>query len=391
MCARAAGGRPFGDVIILDTPYEGQGLTKVTDVGELMAQLGVAAPPRPVGAEAIAQQAVAAKVVCDSLSALIERRLYELAPDPWTSREPLVTVRIATWKGHETLVGRTIPSVLAGTYQNVEVVVCSDGPDPEARAAVEGIVDPRVRYVELPERPVYPAQPWSFWQTAGIYAMNRVSAEGRGSFVAPLDHDDAFTKDHIEVLLRTAADSEADFIYGQALMQDPDGGWRTIGSEPLQVGQVTHGAIMFSSRLKHVGYPTAGCRAQPGDWNMTRLRRNRGVGWVSRRTWCSPISWSAAQSRNTATRSRPAVSGSARRRTSRPTWSAPGRNGCSTSHQCPLAANPASRRSRAGSAPGARRCGPGARARVPRTPRSARSAGSDNSRSIVPLRPAGSS
>jgi SAM-dependent methyltransferase len=278
VCERAADGRPFGDVLLLDTPYEREGLSVVTGVDDLVHRLGLEPVARPVGVEAVVGHARAIKQTLDSLAATIERRVYELAPDPWISRTPLVTVRIATWKGHEPLVRRTIPSVLSGTYQNVEVVVCSDGPDPVARAAVEAVEDPRVRYTELPERPVYPAQPWSFWETAGIYAMNEAVAQARGTFIAPLDHDDAFTKDHVETLLRAAAENRADFIYGQALMEDPDGGWRTVGSEPLQFGHVTHGAIMFSSRLKHVRLdPDCWLRNEPGDWNMCRRATETGA------------------------------------------------------------------------------------------------------------------
>jgi SAM-dependent methyltransferase len=271
VCSQAAGGSAFGDVVILDTPYERGGLSELTGLEDLFSALRLEPVMRPVGVDAIASHAAAAKAFCDSLSAVIARRVYQLAPDPWVSRQPLVTVRIATWRGHETLIERTIPSVFAGTYQNVEVVVCSDGPDPEARAAVEAVRDPRVRYTELAERPVYPAQPWSFWETGGIHAMNRAVDEARGSFIFPLDHDDAFTKDHVDVLLRVAAEEGADFAYGQALMEDPDGGWRTVGSEPLQLGQVTHGAIMFSSRLEHVRLdPDCWLRSEPGDWNMCR-------------------------------------------------------------------------------------------------------------------------
>lgn len=278
VCHHAAGGRPFGDVVILDAPYERDGVSEVTGTKDLERTLGLQPVVRPVGAASTAAHAVAVKEILDSLAGMIERRRYELAPDPWTSREPLVSVRIATWKGHEVLTQRTIPSVLAGTYRHLEVVVCSDGPDPEAREAIEALRDARVQYTELPERPVYPAQPWSFWETAGIHAMNAAVEESRGNFVFPLDHDDAFTKDHVEVLLRRLAEDGADFAYGQALMEDPDGGWRTVGSEPLRLGHVTHGAIMFSSRLKHVRLdPDCWLRGEPGDWNMCRRLLETGT------------------------------------------------------------------------------------------------------------------
>jgi hypothetical protein len=62
------------------------------------------------------------------------------------------------------------------------------------------------------------------------------------------------------------------------LMEEPDGGWRTVGSEPLRTGEVTHGAIMFSSRLKHVRLdPDCWLVNEPGDWNMCRRAAQTGA------------------------------------------------------------------------------------------------------------------
>ena len=219
-------------MIVLDTPYESEGLTEVHTAREIRDLFNVTRVQTPTGAREFAERARRAKMLVDEIRSVAEKRRFELAGDPWGSREPLVSVRIATWKGHQVLVERTIPSVLTGSYRNVEVVVCSDGPDPDARRAVQGIGDPRVRYVELTQRPIYPEQPWSFWETAGIHAVHHALDHARGSFVAPLDHDDAFTEDHIETLLAAAAANQADLVYGQALMQDATGRWSTCGSAP---------------------------------------------------------------------------------------------------------------------------------------------------------------
>lgn len=270
-CDAISGGRDFGAIVLLDTPYALDGMTEITGPDDLVQQIGITRRARPVQPEALVERARAAKSLCDAIRAVADRRLYNAAPDPWVSTEPLVTVRIATWNGHETLVDRAIPSVLAGTYRNIEIVVCSDGPDGAARTAVEGIGDARVRYVELPERPVYPEHPWSFWQTAGSHAANRALDQARGLFVAPLDHDDAFTVDHVEKLVTSARLSHADFVHAQARLEKPDGTWETIGHEVLPDGHATHGAVIYSSRLMHMRLdPDCWLLGEGGDFNMFR-------------------------------------------------------------------------------------------------------------------------
>jgi hypothetical protein len=189
-----------------------------------------------------------------------------------------VTVRIPTWNGVEGLVGRAIPSVLGGTYANVEVLVCSDGPDPRARAAVEAIGDPRLRYLELDQRPVHPSHPWSFWETTGLRPANSALEQARGAFICPLDHDDAFTATHIADLLETARRERADLVHGQALCEQAAGPPVVLGSGYLRHGQVTHGSVMYSRRLGHMRYDTA-CWliGEPGDWNLWRRMMATGA------------------------------------------------------------------------------------------------------------------
>lgn len=279
VCDAIAGGRRFADVVLLDAPYEPEGLIELASVAELVEQLGLRPRDRPDTPEAIVEHARAAKRLCDAGRTTAERRLFDVAEDPWTSREPLVTVRIPTWKGHRTLVERTIPSVLRSDYENLEVLVCSDGPDSETRAAVEAITDPRVRYLELSARPAYPEQPWSLWQSGGSHAANAAQQNALGTFIAPLDHDDAFTVDHISVLLAAARRGGADLVYGQAIAEDRGGGWRTLGAEPLGPDNVTHGAALYSARLAHVQLdPDCWLLDEKGDWNMYRRMSETGAG-----------------------------------------------------------------------------------------------------------------
>jgi hypothetical protein len=271
VCEALCPDRPLPEIVLHDD------LTELTGVAEL--------PAPPVGPEAegapseLLARAVAVKRIADAARAHVERWRFERTA-PVVSSQPLVTVRIPTWRGHETLVRRTLPSVLGGAYPQLEILVCSDGPDPAARAAVEAVAarDPRVRYLELPERPRYPQTKLDLHRVGGIDACNAVLDAARGDFICPLDHDDAFTHDHVVALLEAHARSGADFVYGRSLCELEHGVWAHNGFEPLRHGGLSHGSVMWSSRLAHMRYDRdAWILREPGDWNMFRRMSELGA------------------------------------------------------------------------------------------------------------------
>jgi hypothetical protein len=278
-CEAAAGSADFAQVLVVDEPHgvDRRGVVEIESVAALRAALGLRGPGLPTPA-AIVAHARRSKDLADRLRDVVERARFLAAPDPIHERDPLVTVRIATWGGTDLLLSRAVPSVLEGSYGNVELLVVSDGPDPAARRAVEGLHDARVRYEELPVRPAYPVQDWNFWQSAGSHAVNHALDVARGSYIAPLDHDDAFTQDHIQVLLDTLRSRGADFVYGQAACERRNGPWEIVGSEPLTHGLITHGSVLYSSRLAHFRYdPACWLVDDPGDWNLWRRMQAAGA------------------------------------------------------------------------------------------------------------------
>jgi glycosyltransferase involved in cell wall biosynthesis len=276
-CDGLAEGGEFAEILLVEDPVELEALAEpVTSAEELLDRLGLPLGRLDEAPAALLAHARWAKRLADELQAMLDADALARAGRPWLGGEPLVTVRIATYGSAQLLVERALPSVLQGPYRNVEVLVCSDGPQPHARAAVEGVQDPRVRYLELAERPAYPSRREAFWQTAGTFAVNRMLDEARGELIAPLDHDDAFTDQHLPLLVE-AARQGADLVYGQGLMELPDGPWTIVGSAPLAHAQVLHGAVAYTRRLAHMRYdPHAWVLDEPGDWNL--WRRVTGTG-----------------------------------------------------------------------------------------------------------------
>ncbi|SEF98303.1 Glycosyltransferase involved in cell wall bisynthesis [Bryocella elongata] len=121
----------------------------------------------------------------------------QLSPRRVTSLGPglpgLVSIIIPTYRRVKEMREAAL-SALAQTYPNVEVIVVADGPDPDARAAVEGI-DARLRYFEL-EKNSGPAE-----------ARNRGVRMSRGEWLAFLDDDDLVLPERVE---RCIAAAQAD-------------------------------------------------------------------------------------------------------------------------------------------------------------------------------------
>ena len=275
-CEYVSEGRDFPEVLLVVDDVD-LGDDPVTGAGDLVERLGLSVPPLAGAPKTTVVHARWVKTLVDELQAEVDRASLAAARPVRLEGEPLVTVRIPTFGSVDLLLERAIPSVLAGSYRNVELLVCSDGPQPHARAAVEGLTDPRIRYLEVEERPRYPSRASSFWQVAGTSAVNRLVEEARGDVIAPLDHDDAFTHDHIPVLL-DALRAGADFAFGVAMTETGTGAWGLLGSLPLAHGRIVHASVMYTRRLAHMRYdPEAWLLNEPGDWNLWHRIRDAGA------------------------------------------------------------------------------------------------------------------
>ncbi len=219
----------------------------------------------------------------------VRRRLAEeraRAPEIWTpSPPPLVTVHIATYNRGKLIAERAIASALAQTHRNVEVVVVGDCCDQATADAVLAVRDPRVRFENLPRRGPYPEDAWARWMVAGTAPVNRALELARGEWITPLDDDDEFTPDHVEVLLDECRRRRLEWVYGVAAMEMESGRWEHVGRWPPHEGHIAHQAVLYWAGLKFWHYwPDSWRLEEPGDWNMWRKMRKAGVamGFVDR-------------------------------------------------------------------------------------------------------------
>lgn len=184
-------------------------------------------------------------------------RLRELRDDPayeppYSKPAPLVSVVIPTYDNYQLLRERAIPSVLAQTHQNFEIVVVGDGAPDGARTAVEGFNDPRITFFNLGYRGPYPVDAKTRWLVAGVPPYNEAVRRAKGLWIAPLDDDDAFHPDHLERLLNLARAERLELTYGRLTCHLADGAVTTLGRFPPEHGQFGVQSSLYHSGLARI-------------------------------------------------------------------------------------------------------------------------------------------
>lgn len=178
------------------------------------------------------------------------------------SPKKLVSVVTPTWQRAMRLTRQCIPSVRGQTYRPVEHIIVSDGPDPE----LDGV--PGVVFLPAHE----PAR------NRGIRARRHGVELSQGELIAYLDDDNAWRRDHLEILVQALDDTGADFAYSRALCTEPHGYRWTIGSDPPSFGQIDTSLIVHRRSLLDVGnWEQAD---EPADWDLAQRWMRQGATWV---------------------------------------------------------------------------------------------------------------
>ena len=129
-----------------------------------------------------------------------------------TARPPLLTVIIATYNWSSVL-PYSIASVLAQTFEDLELLVIGDGCSDDSEAVVQAIDDRRVRWINLPANIGHQSGP-----------NNEGLREARGQFIAYLGHDDLWLPHHLECLVSSMR-SGAAVAYAITEMVGPEGSY----------------------------------------------------------------------------------------------------------------------------------------------------------------------
>jgi hypothetical protein len=249
-------------------------------LGELQAAVGGLYEIETRHVELNTRHQQLSRAAYDDLPALREKlRAVRASPEyaaAFEDREPLVSVPIATYNRAELLVERAVASVLAQTYPRWEIVVVGDGCTDDTAARIEALGDPRIRFVNLPFRTVYPDSPRERWLVAGAAPWNRAVELCRGTWVASLDDDDEFFPHHIEALLELALDRRVEFVCGK--LEAVGHSEPCIFSFPPESGKTNMLASMYLRALDFFECDVySWVNDEAIDWNLVRRMRDAGV------------------------------------------------------------------------------------------------------------------
>lgn len=132
--------------------------------------------------------------------------------------KPLISVYVPTYNRAEILMARAVPSVLSQTYTNFELIIVGDCCTDKTSELVKRIKDSRIRFYNLPKRGHrYPPTAENHWLAGPVVAANQALKMAQGKWIARIDDDDTWTKDHLESLLNFAQEGDYEFVSAQYL------------------------------------------------------------------------------------------------------------------------------------------------------------------------------
>lgn len=167
---------------------------------------------------------------------------------------PLVTVTIPTLNRSQMLKERSIPSILNQTYQNFEIMVVGDHCTDDTAEVIQSFNDSRIRFYNLPEPTQYPVNKFHRWRVGGTKPSNLALDMAQGDWIAHLDDDEIYTPDRIELMLKRAYESNAEFVYGTHREQQTANEWKMVGHDNPRKIQIARSAVMYRAYLKCFKY-----------------------------------------------------------------------------------------------------------------------------------------
>jgi glycosyltransferase involved in cell wall biosynthesis len=190
---------------------------------------------------------------------------------------PRISVITPTWRRHDVLLGRCVPSVAAQSWPAAQVqhVIVSDGPDPQLAAHFAN--QPGIVFDQLPDHD--DGGPVDY----GSRARNRGLELADGALIAYLDDDNAYRPTHLADLAAVLApDPNVDFAYSQA---QTSSGLVVGAAQPVYTGLDTSTLMHWWGVPQRLGlWPLpadlAGGDLHAPDWGVVSRWLAGGARWV---------------------------------------------------------------------------------------------------------------
>ena len=169
--------------------------------------------------------------------------------------EKLVSIIIPTYRDSYFVKNFSLRSVLNQTYSNFEVLIGSDGENPELKEYLLSLKDNRIKY-------------WAFkksnfkndresWCVGGALARNECLKLAKGDLIAPLDHDDIWCSTYLEKRVKFFIENpDTEFTYAKAVHIKND---KIIGILGFpEAWQIPHLTVVYLSKFKDLKYIESG-------------------------------------------------------------------------------------------------------------------------------------
>lgn len=197
----------------------------------------------------------------------------------FTKQNPLVSIIITTYNNSEFLINLALKSVLEQSYTNLQIIVVADHSTDDTDIQMAKILDDRVIYKNLLERPKYPNKTQRrFWLVAGTVPHNTGLELATGDFITYCDQDDYFITDRIEKLVKFSQEKQADLIHHPFYIGTPDNIVTYNDSASLICGKITTSAVFHHSWFKQIPVDLNCWKIdEPGDWNKFKKFKEIGA------------------------------------------------------------------------------------------------------------------
>lgn len=176
-------------------------------------------------------------------------------------QEEIVSVIIPTYnRAH--LIEKAVKSVLAQTYQNLEVIVADDASADNTEAVVRNISDSRVKYVRLPQN------------SGACAARNEGIRLASGAYIAFNDSDDQWLAEKVRRQLEFLEEHKADIVICKMECMNADGSFLHYFPNKDESSRISYDDLLrYNCASTQTFFGKASCfKETPFDVKMPRLQ-----------------------------------------------------------------------------------------------------------------------
>ena len=147
-------------------------------------------------------------VICDPVRLAIARRTWK------PNNNPLISIIIPTRNRWGILKDRAIPSILAQTYKNWELIIVDDGSQVEYWEFYPPVIkeNHRINVYRIEKKFHYPKNAWCRWCAGPVRALNFALSKVKGDYILRIDDDDILKPIALERLLRAIEFNNVEFV-----------------------------------------------------------------------------------------------------------------------------------------------------------------------------------